>query len=301
MEKCTRILFWCLVTGVGVFGVVLILWSSGAVVDPPTFLLSDIFDRYFDSDIDLAVGEIGSALVSGSVIAGLFLLIELRANEDSRKEDRAIADSAREQDRTIAEDARKQDREIAEAARTLDRQLALEARKQDRKLADRQALQLFIWSERDLNNRSFHRADMSELQLSGRSLHNTDLEWCDMTDCGLVKADLSGAKLFQAILNGIEGTECQFVAAEMEAVVMRKARFMRRSNFRKANLSYATFTDTRFIEASFEVANLTGTDFTGSTLEEEAFAGAHWDWDRKPIWPEGFCPPDNARPLEEEG
>ena len=112
----------------------------------------------------------------------------------------------------------------------------------------------------------------------------------------MVKADLSGAELFHATLDEIEGTECKFISAKMHFVSLRNGRHMKKANFWKAELNNAHLIDTPFVKAIFKQADLSGTDFTGSTLFDCDLAGAYWDSDNEPIWPEGFDPPMNPGP-----
>ncbi len=138
-----------------------------------------------------------------------------------------------------------------------------------------------IFSNENLFDAFFIRADLTGADLSGANLRSADFTDADLTGADLFGASLTGARLIGADLTGANLFGADLTGAELFGADLTGA------NLFGADLSFADFSDANLPDADLTGANLFGADLTGADL-----TNANLNCLNHPI-----CLSDNEPPL----
>jgi uncharacterized protein YjbI with pentapeptide repeats len=104
------------------------------------------------------------------------------------------------------------------------------------------------------------KADLSGANLADANLNGADLDGANLTDANLTQTDLSNARLFHANMARADLTRAVLIGAHMTHARLDSALLI------AGNLSHAVLTDAKLAHADLTGARLTHADLTGADL-----------------------------------
>ena len=148
---------------------------------------------------------------------------------------------------------------------------------------------------------------LAKAELAGANLSRARLEGADLREANLVGAILDGADLSRAKLNGAGLGGAYLSHAVLEWALLTGARMsganlcsadaagarLDRTDLSHADLSGADLTRANLTGADLREANLSGANMTGATLDSANLQASSYD--QLTRWPEGFLPPESSR------
>ena len=256
----------------------LIVTTSGLALSGVLLMLPWAPDR---------VSAIGSALLTGAVLAGVF----------------AGAESSLDRRRAARE-------EVAALRLRLSLSSTLEG-------IDMPGVSLrdAYLVGKNLSGANLTGADLSGARLRGADLTKARLDRANLDGCDLTGANLDGAllpdsSLVGAILNRASLVDADLTDANFIGAVCDNADFTR-ATLRRAYMSGANFRDATLVGASlrsarahadFTGADLTGADLTSTRFHGATLSGCRFDAvvaSRPPDWPDGFGHPTVLQVAEQ--
>lgn len=128
----------------------------------------------------------------------------------------------------------------------------------------------------NLSGADLSGANLRRTYLRGADLSDADLSAADLSEASLGGADLSGAYLSDVNLSGADLHRASLALANLSGANLNGANLgeanLSSANFSDANLTDANFTSANLHRASLIVANLTGTIWSSSIVEEARFS-----------------------------
>jgi uncharacterized protein YjbI with pentapeptide repeats len=157
------------------------------------------------------LSELGSALLSGAVVA--FAVFFLEREFDARAE---------RQNREFQERADRQNREFQERA-------------------DNQAMRLMVNLQRDLRDVDLSRLDLTRAVLNGRDLRGAIFIETNLVSAALLRANLGGARFYRADLTDAKFSYADLDGAEFTDSDLTDALFTGAVHVARADFAYAWY------------------------------------------------------------
>ena len=147
----------------------------------------------------------------------------------------------------------------------------------------------------DLSGQELEGVNLSRARLDGANLSESQLIDAHLKSAQLANADLRKANLHRANLQRANLYEAKLWQANLQGANLQRAN-LQRANLQEADLRHTNLNRANLQRANLQGANLRKANLQGANLEGANLQGVHWDPEHPPTWPDGFSPPENARP-----